>query len=70
MKDPTPYQAWYQAELQKDSPQLNPQAAWEAATERAAEIAFNKVRCDDRTDRWLVANVVAAHIRSELAGGG
>lgn len=37
-------------------------ARW--AIERAASVAFEKVRCDDRTDRWQIANEVAAHIRN------
>lgn len=42
------------------------------AFEEAASIAFEKIRCDDRTDRWQVANEVAAHIRArkrEILGG-
>lgn len=38
-------------------------AGAKAAFERAADTAFEKVRCDDRTDRWQVASEVAAHIR-------
>lgn len=38
-------------------------AGWRARGARDAELAFEHIRCDDRTDRWLVANVVAGHIR-------
>lgn len=38
-------------------------AGWNARGGRDAAIAFEHIRCDDRTDRWLVANVVAGHIR-------
>lgn len=40
------------------------------AYEDAASIAFEKVRCDDRTDRWQVANEVAAHIRAAAVKAG
>jgi hypothetical protein len=33
-----------------------------------AELVFEKVRCDDRTDRWQVANEIAAAIRARKGG--